>query len=330
LEVLVSGAVRPALRGAGARRLVEGGARVVVTGASGWIGLATLEMLHGLLGESFQSRVACFGGRARRLSLREGVEVAQAPLEALDELAAVPSLVLHLGFITQGPQMTLGAGDYVAANKALAQRVISALDRIGAEAVFLASSGAAYLADPGGGPQSKELYGWLKVQDEDAFSRWGAERGKTVATARIFNLAGPYMNRRLTYALACFIADALAGRPITVRATHPVYRSYTAIEELMSVAFGALTASPSRAFAFDTAGEETLEMGELADCVAAALGSSHRVVRPQMHAGAAADRYVGDGAAYTALGRELAVARTSFSDQIRQTADYMAQFPEAA
>ena len=43
-------------------------------------------------------------------------------------------------------------------------------------------------------------------------------------------------------ALASFIADALAGRPIEVRASAPVWRSYVAIAELMSVVLDWLTA----------------------------------------------------------------------------------------
>ena len=200
--------------------------------------------------------------------------------------------------------------------------------------MFLASSGAAYLADAGGGAQSKALYGALKLEDERAFAGWGAARGKRVVTARIFNLAGPYINRRSSYALASFIADVLAGRPVAVRADRPVYRSsYTAIEELDQCgprrADG--DAPRERSVSFDTAGQEALEMGELAERVDIAPGHGFAALeaRPPMRAGAAADRYVGDGAAYAALGRELGVAAVPLDDQIRQTAEFISQYPEA-
>jgi UDP-glucuronate decarboxylase len=316
--------------GAAAQRLLEAETRLVVTGAGGWLGLATLEMLHGLLGRAFSRRVVALGARPRRLLLRGGVEVSQASLSALDDLPPAPSLVIHLGFLTQGPQMTLTAEDYVAANTAIRKRLLFALDRIGAEGLFLASSGAAYRADPAGGAQSKELYGWLKRQDEAEFGLWGEDSGRPVVAARIFNLSGPYINRRSTYALASFIADALAGRPITVRADRRVYRSFTAIEELMSVALGALTQAGGRSVAFDTAGEGALEMEDLAHAVARALGAPDVVVRPSLDREAAPDRYVGDGAAYTMLGLRLGVARRSLDDQVRQTAAFMDRHPQAA
>jgi hypothetical protein len=39
---------------------------------------------------------------------------------------------------------------------------------------------------------------------------------------------------------------------------------------------------------------------------------------------------VGDGAAFAALGAAYGVRPVSFAEQIRQTADYMAQWPEEA
>ena len=43
---------------------------------------------------------------------------------------------------------------------------------------------------------------------------------------RVFNLAGPFINKIQIYALATMIGDALAGRPIEIRASHRVLRSY--------------------------------------------------------------------------------------------------------
>lgn len=318
----------PALTGVGAERLREGPWRVVVTGAGGWLGLATLELLAGLFGARFADRVVCFGAQARTLRLRGGVEIAQAPLAALADLTPAPSLMLHLAFVTQGPAMMLEADGYVTANRALAAQVLSSLDRIGTEAVFQASSGAAHLADRGGGPQSKALYGWLKREDEGAFADWATRRGARAAIGRIFNLSGPYINRRATYALASFIADAQAGRPLRVGAATPVWRSYVAISALMSVVAGALTDGAAGVTAFETAGERTVEVGELARIIAEMLGAPG-VERPAFDPDAPGDRYVGDGRVFAQLARAHAVAPIDLAAQIRQTAAFMTEFPDA-
>jgi nucleoside-diphosphate-sugar epimerase len=303
--------------------------RVIITGAGGWLGLATLEMLHTLLGEAVHDRVICFGSRERTLTLRGGLTLEQRPLEGLAALTPEPSLLLHLAFLTQEKAKAMSPEAYAAANWGISLKVMAALNRTGVRAVFLASSGAVYLADNRKAPRSKRVYGALKLEDEARFTGWAEDTGGRLVIARIFNLAGPYINKRSSYALAAFIADALAGRPIEIEATHRVYRSYVAIEELMSVVLAALTAEGSGVVAFDTAGDAAPEIDGVAHAVADALAPRLKVLRPAM-ARDLPDRYVGDGAAFRALGETHGVRSVSFAEQIRQTADYMAEYAEEA
>lgn len=317
----------PVIHGAGANRLSMDGARIVITGAGGWLGLATLEMLYGLLGRSFYRRVVCFGATGRTLALRGGVEVAQRPLAALGELPAAPSLLLHFAFQTAGA-MTIPESEFREINRAIGERTLGALDRIGAEAVFVASSGAAYTAGSAETSPFKRLYGSLKLEEEARFRTWATETGNAAVIARLFNLSGPYINNRSHYALACFIADALAERPITIRASNRVYRSFVAIEQVMSVVFGALTKPDRGILSFDAAGETVYEVGAIAQSVAATLDHRLGIRRPPLKAGAPEDRYVGDGAAHRTLSQKYGIPSIDLADQIRQTACFMAECPE--
>ncbi|HEY2482179.1 MAG TPA: NAD(P)-dependent oxidoreductase [Caulobacteraceae bacterium] len=317
----------PTLSGAGALRLGMGRERVIVTGAGGWLGLATLEMLHALLGEAIHDRVVCFGSHERTLRLRGGLELTQRPLAAMAELPAKPSLLLHLAFLTQEKARTLSPEAYAAANWTISLQVMTALDRVGVQKVFLASSGAAYVADDPKAARTKRLYGALKKEDEDRFIGWAEDGGGRLVIARIFNLAGPYINKRASYALACFIADVLADRAIEISASHRVYRSYVAVEELMSVSLGALTAEPSGIVRFDTAGAAVLEIDGVAHAVADTLAPRLAVRRVAMTRDLP-DRYVGDAAAYNALRDALGVRPVDLPEQIRQTAAFMAEWPE--
>jgi nucleoside-diphosphate-sugar epimerase len=218
----------------------------------------------------------------------------------------------------------MSADAYAAANRAISQTVFDALDLIGAQAVFVASSGAVYMADQAEADAQKRLYGALKLEDEDKFSSWARERGGRAVIARIFGLSGPYINKPGAYALASFIKDVLAQRPIEIRATRPVYRSLVALDELMSVVFGALTDPTPGVTVFDTADEREYEMGDLASGVAEALGHKAGVRRPNIVC-ASPERYVGDGREYRRLRRRFGVHPISFDDHVRQTAMFMAQ-----
>jgi nucleoside-diphosphate-sugar epimerase len=311
------------LTGLGAERLKVSGERIVIAGAGGWLGLATLEALHGLLGGAFASRVVCFGSDARTLRLRGGVEISQRPLATIADLPPAPSLVLHLAFLTQEKAKAMSEADYVSANRAISGRVLAALDRIGATGVFVASSGAAHMAENDRAEASKRLYGRLKLEDEALFTDWAAARGSKASIARVFNVSGPYINKLSSYALSSFIGDALAGRPIEIKARRPVIRSYVAISELMSVAFGALTAPHCDPTPFDTVGDRIVEMADIAYTVRAVVRPSAQIVLPESRDGAP-DCYVGDRARYDALLQSQRAAGLDFATQVRDTAGFMA------
>lgn len=321
---MTDGSALPRLSGDGAEKLAEGGERIAVVGAGGWLGLATLELLRQTLGADFERRVVAFGSNERALRLRGGCEVVQQPLGRLVELPSAPTLVLHLAFLTKDRAETMAEADYVAANRAITDTVRSALDAIGARAVFVPSSGAAYAADDPQAPAAARLYGRLKLDDEACFREWAERAGRRAVIARVFNLSGPYMNKRGSYALSAFILDVLAGRPIEIRATRPVFRSYVAIRELMSVVFGVLAVRRDGTTRFDTAGEAALEMAEIAEAVRAALGRRELSISRAEVGRATPDVYVGDGALYSELRRSVGVAPVDFPTQVRETADYLA------
>ena len=305
-----------------AERLSNSKYRIVVTGAGGWLGLATLEMLRNALKSDFGGRVVCFGSAARVLTLR-GWTVDQFPLEALADLPSSPTLVLHLAFLTKDRAEAMTAEDYRTANKAVRRRVLDALEPIGAQGFFLPSSGAAREAENPDAPAAMKLYGALKREDEDAFGEWAERRLRACAIARVFNVSGPYINKHGNYALASFIADALAGRPVKVRATHPVVRSYVAIRELMSIVFAHLLDEHSAIRRFDTAGGEMLEVRQIAQLAAELLGSGV-VEAPPIERDAPADIYVGEPAGYNAARLFAGVESVLFKTQILETAAYMA------
>jgi nucleoside-diphosphate-sugar epimerase len=191
--------------------------------------------------------------------------------------------------------------------------------------MFLASSGAVYRAD-----RSIETdltanpYGVLKHRDETVFADACAAAGTKLVTARVFNLAGEYINKLGNYALSSFILDALAGRPIVVRATRPVERSYMYVGDVVTLALTCLLDNEPAPPVFDTVGERVVEVGELAELVRDKCGQRDiPIQRAPRDDTLTADRYVGDiGTMRRALGlRQLAFKR--LSRQIEATAGFL-------
>lgn len=309
--------------------LRQGARRIVVTGASGWVGLATLECLLDALGsEAFARQVVCFGSVARTLALRGGKIVEQRPLAEIASLPAQPSWLLHFAFLTKDRAIDMDEAAYRAANDAISHRVLGALDAIGVDGVFLASSGAAYRADDAAAAPEMRLYGAMKREDEDRFAAWAERSAKTLVIARIFNVTGPYINKHQAYAFASFLLDALAGRTIEVRAPRAVVRAYVPIREIIALGLSLLaSAQPGMVIRFDSGGTP-MELAEVAQAIAAALPGAgvHRAAIGI----AQADIYHGDVDAYANLLSAHGIPSTPISEQILDTMTYLKTLAEDA
>lgn len=293
--------------------------RIVVTGASGWLGRATLDLLHDALGDAFATRVVCFGSQRGEVWLSPTRVVEQRPLSELGALPAQPTLLLHFAFLGKDRAEAMAEPEYRAANRAIRQTVLDALDRIGVEAVFVASSGAARHADDPSASPAMRLYGTLKREDEDAIATWAEANAARAVIGRIFNISGPHINKVDSYALSSFLLDALAGGPVVVRARNEVRRSYVTIRELMSLVFALLLEGREGITRFDSGGE-TIELGELARIIASSMDCS--VERPTLRTGAA-DIYLGGDQSYRHLLTRHGIASVPLAEQIAETATFL-------
>ncbi len=302
--------------------------RILLVGARGWIGRTVLALLHEALGPScFANRVVCFGSASGEIALEDGTAVLQQPLRALDTLPAMPSLLLHLAFLTKDRIASMDADIYASENRALSRTVLDALDPIGVDRLFVASSGAAAFADDAEAAADLRLYGSLKREDEEAFAGWALTRPDEcrAAIGRIYSVSGPYINKPQNYALASFILDALAGRPIEVRAHMPVFRSYAAVRDLVSLVFAMLLADRGDpVLRFDTGGE-ALELETVARLTAALF---HTRVHRQPITEPRENRYVGNEESWQRHLAEFAIEPLPLAQQIAETAAWLARVAE--
>ena len=307
-----------------ARALRDSDHRIVITGAGGWLGLATLELLGNALGPDLGGRVHCFGASARTLNLLTGQTIAQRPLAELADLPPAPTLLLHLAFLTKDRAETMDEAEYRRANRAMSGDVLALLDRIGTEAAFVASSGAARFADDPRRSAAMRLYGELKRDDEERFAGWAGASGKRAVITRIFNISGPHINKLHSYALSALLLEAMAGRPPTVTAPHRVVRGYVAIRELMSLVFATLIKPADEVVIRFDSGGEPLELADVARVIARKFGLT--AAREPM-ASNIEDCYVGDPAIYSGLLTAIGVLPVPFAQQVSETHDYLVTLP---
>ncbi len=228
------------------------GARVFVTGGTGFVGSALLE---------------AFACANRRLGLRASLVALTRDPEGFaarePRLAADPAIVLHRGDAVdfRFPAGRFDAVVHAATERietvpgkplhsferdlAAALRVLELARDAGARKSLLTSSGAVYGAQPpeleaipedfSGAPPPTDpasAYAQAKRAAEFAWASYGARCGFDATIARLFAFAGPRLPFDEHYAFGNFLRDALAGETVLIAGDGTPLRSYLYVAEL--------------------------------------------------------------------------------------------------
>lgn len=299
----------------------------VVTGASGWLGKATLDMLRQALGTDFATRVTALGSRQSLISFSDGQTCPVQGLQEWQPLLDKPLIVFHYAFLTKDKVGGISTEEYVARNENISSVVRAWIAAGNVRGVVMPSSGAVYdFLHTKARDSAANLYGQLKYNDEISFTAACEANGTGLIIPRVFNVSGPYINKFDSYALASFIFQVLNSKPITINARRPVIRSYYFIGDLIELCLQLLfKQATAKTECFDTAGEEIVELGELAQRVGSVLADRTPTFtqRLPMQEEAVEDRYVGNRQRIEELERYVGIRPMKLDDQIRSTSLYI-------
>ncbi|MEJ8795415.1 NAD(P)-dependent oxidoreductase [Trinickia caryophylli] len=300
----------------------------VVAGATGWLGRATLDHLRRRLPDGGEGRIHAFASSAREVMLADGATVA---VDALDSLPARklsrPAIVFHYAFRTKDRVGDMSVDEYVRSNEGIRRALVEFIDTHAMAGMFVPSSGAAYAGLERDNRSDAAIYGRCKLDDERVFAGKAAQNGFRAVIARVFNLSGPYINKHELYALSSIILACLRNEPVRIQASHPVWRSYYAVEDLISLAIASMTDETIGIESIiDTVGTEVIEVGELAQRCRHVLGAAQvSVERPYVKA-EPNNYYVGAPAGIRTLEARCNIAPRSLDRQILDTAAYLRSF----
>lgn len=210
--------------------------------------------------------------------------------EALEAAAEGCDTVYHLAAIVGVRKVLASPLAAFTDNHAMTEAVLDVALRRGAT-VFLASSSEVYgksralpLAEDGdlvlGAPsRGRWAYAAAKLAGEHLALGLHRERGLRVVVGRLFNTTGPGQTRGSGMVAPTFVAQALAGRPITIIGDGDQTRCFTHVEDAVAAIIG-LTASPAcSGGVFNIGSEVPVSINDLAQAVARACGSRSKIVR---------------------------------------------------
>lgn len=160
-------------------------------------------------------------------------------------------------------------------------------------------------------------YGQGKRAAETLVAIASQQHGLKAVTARIFALLGPLLALDTHFAAGNFIRDALLGRPIEVRSSGQAVRSYLYAADL-AVWMWALTISAAPGAIYNVGSEESVSIADLARRVGRILGCGDVRILGRPDPGWNTGRYVPSTARIRA---DLGVTATVGLDEaIRRTA----------
>jgi len=291
-------------------------AKFVVTGPTGWIGRALLAQIAADAGPGdLSGRVLAFGSREGRVDLPDGGAVPIAPLETITAADVEGAHVVHLAYLTREKVAVVGEDAFRDTNEAIDNALMGALEQVRPASLFVASSGAAAQAALG-------LYGVGKLLQEQRFLTWAERSGTPTVAGRIFNIAGPWINKLDAYAVSNFAVQALRHGQVRIEADRPVFRSFLHVADLCSLVIGAAIKGVRRDRAIDLCGAQAVEMHDIAAAVLNTLGCPAAIVRGQVDLAKPA-AYLGNPVDTAVLAMEVGVELASFAKQIGDTLDWI-------
>lgn len=164
---------------------------------------------------------------------------------------------------------------------------------------------------------ARAAYGEGKRAGEMLCAIYAKQFGVAISIARIFALLGPLLELGIHFAAGNFIRDAIDGRPIVVQGDGKACRSYLYISDLTIWLWHLLIrGEPGKPY--NVGSEETISIRELAQRVSQLIGTGEYKVLGNPDKGWNPGRYVPDN---RLVGRDLRLYRSvSLDDAIRRTA----------
>lgn len=315
-------AYRQAFQDQLAKTFADPGARLAITGATGWLGVVLAHMASRAGLTTANGRLRLFASSPRVMAL-EGENAAQ--VEALSDAPTLTGegwRVAHFAGLGKERTLDLSPDAFARASNAILDAVLRLTEPAVAPRMVFTSSGAVYAS--GGLVEGLEQspYGWMKRRHEERLATWCAERSIPLVIARVFAVGGPHGNKRERYALASIVDAALAGQPIVLKAEHPVFRSFVHVEELVAALLAIADHTPAgQPRLFDTGGGEVVELQDLAERIQVLVGDpAVSPITRHLRQGLAEDRYVGDEREYGRLLAALGLPRATLDQIILDTA----------
>jgi len=292
--------------------------KVLVTGATGWLGRETVaRVIEGKFEGITQSDLLLASSNGRDLELDSlGVHPTVA-LENLSHRESTNSLegLVHLAFITKDKTTQYSFSEYVAKNIELISAACEIIERDKPKWVVVVSSGA--IIDRATLEIENNVvrnpYGFCKRIEEALIAESARKVGANIVIGRLWGGTGLYMPVKRAYAISDFIESAKESGAIRINSGGDVIRRYCDAGDFMEVLVRSAIQGDTTTL---DSGGSIIEVGELAKLISARLGE---ISISRSEVPTAVDDYYPRGSEFEELAKSVGVQLHGIDEQVLRT-----------
>jgi len=284
--------------------------RIIITGASGWLGKETISILN-----NANYELQLFASKKKIINLLENVNFEASSLDEVD-LNENSEGFIHLAHLTKEKIPNLGAQEFINENLLLTSKAAQIIQKTKPKWVVLVSSGAIF--DPTNNEIDSNIvtnaYGFGKRVEELIVKNACEIVGANLVIGRLWGASGRFMVPNSAYALSDFIQNAIIHKQININSPYDVFRKYINAAQFMEVLVK--SAQFGRNLTINSGGF-LVEIGEVAKLVAAKVVGT-KIIRSN-YDGSQPNTYYPKDEEFNDLASEMGIKLLSIDDQIDLT-----------
>ena len=292
--------------------------KVLVTGATGWLGRETVaRVLEGKFEGITQSDLLLASSNGRDLELDSLGVYPTVALENLSHRESTNSIegLVHLAFITKDKTTQYSFSEYVAKNIELISAACEIIERDKPKWVVVVSSGA--IIDRATLEIENNVvrnpYGFCKRIEEALIAESARKVGANIVIGRLWGGTGLYMPVKRAYAISDFIESAKESGAIRINSGGDVIRRYCDAGDFMEVLVRSAIQGDTTTL---DSGGSIIEVGELAKVISARLGE---ISISRSEVPTAVDDYYPRGSEFEELAKSVGVQLHGIDEQVLRT-----------
>jgi len=261
---------------------------IVVTGASGWLGRATIRALVKEFGTPILDQISAFGASHKIITLQG---IGQIKIRPLSDLTLIHNcdFLFHFAFLTRDLLKKSDIQDYQESNDFIRKTVSSFIQLTKPEALIFCSSGAvSQRTKKQDQDYSYFVYAEMKAKEQVDLAKVANSSGTRTIMCTLFSATGLDMVEPSKYAIGSLVKQALYEKEIVIESNGMVFRRYVDTEDLMQLL---VKLAQERHDIVLESGGDLIELSDLATLIDSIVGNQLKVVRTRFDPNSPIDDY---------------------------------------